>query len=70
MYLASLLKVILQLIPIAILVFFLCAVIAVVKQLDRIGALLREIRNRCPELENAPGKLLAILLRSTSNWLR
>ena len=47
-YLASLLKVILQLIPIAILVFFIWTVIAVVKQLDRIEVLLREIRDRLP----------------------
>lgn len=51
-YLASLLQVILALIPIAILVFFLWTVIAVRKQLDRIEALLRETRDRSPELEN------------------
>ena len=40
-YLASLLKVILQLIPIAILVFFIWKVIAVVKQLHRIEVLFK-----------------------------
>ena len=44
-----------ELIPFAILVFFIWAVIAVEKQLNRIEVLLREIRDRLPELENSPG---------------